>query len=297
MNIDSIHKRLPSNCLFRSEWIESLNEPATRNLLHKLGLDDTVDDETDLDDLRDILFAFISSYNGHGVEVFHRIFELLLVFPNLDFELVQSLLESTEGKLSSGMIEEFIDLSAEMDGGHCEHSNSISISAMTVSRVIDDSTPLLFDRKTVLIISDDDCDMSCNEGVPRQVMGVATSYSYGLNAVYSIQEDSCLTTKRKYMEWGMYDFHVCHRAAAAAGSTTGEREVGGEILMTTTRPIYFTSVVFEYSLCLERVIDMFHYGWSNVKGAVEVATWTPALEEAMLHLLIAVDDDLVVLVR
>jgi hypothetical protein len=290
MNTELILKRLPSYPLLQSELIESLSIPGTHHLLKKFGLEDAVDEDSDLEDLQAVLFAFLSSYDGLNVEIFHRLYEFLAVFPELGFEIVQSLLESTEGIVSKTIIELAAELQEHISADTCD---SVSITTTSVTQLVDTDNENnichTFDRKTVLIITDDGAEEGGD--VPsRHVVGVAMSKAYGLNTLYSMQE--LYGTRRPYLEWGLNDLHVCYRGA----SDTAKGEENGE-LSIVTKQVYVTSVVFEYSHCLERMFDLFHYGWASGKGGAGGGGWTPALEEAMLHLLISVDDDLVMFVR
>lgn len=295
MNTDLIFRRLPSFPLLQADVIESLSQPVTRHLLKTFGLEDAVDEDSDLEDLQGVLFAFTSSF-GQGTDNFHRLYELLAVFPSLDFELVQSLLESTNGKVSKEMIGEFVELETEF-----EDSSGSNIYTLPLSRFMDTNDCVAvsgvhtIDRKTVLIITDDDAADNNSDTSPmscRQVLGVAMGSSYGLNALYSMQ-DSSHTRRRQYLEWGIQDVHVCYREDKREEEYEHKEDVSLSII---SKPVYVTSVVFEYSHCLERMFDLFYYGW-DLKGGDGGECWSPALEEAMLHLLISVDDDLVMLVR
>jgi hypothetical protein len=329
MNSDSIFKQLPSYPLLQFELITSLSHPVICHLLKKFGLEDAVEKDSDLEDLQGVLFAFISSFDGPSVDVFHRLYEILTVFPGLDFELVQSLLESTEGKMSKEMTGEFVELSA---GEHEEECVNESISIMSLTQLLgqekdnERNCHYTLDRKTVLIITDGE-EGANGIALSGHVAGVAMRSCWGLNAVYAIamqvqEEDEALhdahhhycRRRRPGLEWGLHDLHVCYRATSGeegggaemtgSGSET-EAEAGEEVqsrspvggeLVVVTKQVYVTSVVFDYCMCLERVFDVFHYGWQRGQRG-QPDTWTPALEEAMLHLLISVDDDLVMLVR
>jgi hypothetical protein len=319
MNMELIYKRLPSHHLFQHEFIVSLSRPVVCYLLERFGLGDVTEDDSELEDLQDMLFAFVSSYDGHSATAFHRLYELLMAaFPSLDIELVQSLLESNEGKLSKDMVSDFIELACESQENKCYemHCDSI-VSNMSVSRLLSDHSAITIDRNTVLIITDDDNKDHCATGSSnssKAVVGVAlgNSSAFGCNILYSM-ETHC--TRRKYLSFGVHDLLLCLNIedTTTATDTSTDTDVAKEEdkgvsassrgLTIASREVYVTSVVFEYCLCLERVFDLFHYGWLNVnnvngknKGDGK-STWTPALEEAMLHLLIAVDDDLVALVR
>ena len=299
--MELIFQRLPSYPLLQCELIESLDRPVTQHLLKMFGLEETVEEDSDLEDLQTMLCAFISSYGHDTDDTFHRLFELLTVFPTLDFELVQSLLDSADGKLSNDMIHEFVELAAELEVSESKRvgDESGSVSVISVSSLLATDT---IDRKTLLIITDDDEDgegqtedgtgnRSLATSTHRHVVGVAMGRAYGLNTLYAMQESSH-TTRRPYLEWGLQDLHICCQVADESES---ERQLS---LSIETKQVYITSVVYEYIHCLERTFDLFHYGWGFKGGSGRGGdAWTPALEEAMLYLLLSVDDDLVVLVR
>lgn len=286
---ESIFKRLPSHDLLSTEELSSLGESDIYSLLRKFGLEHVMEEESDLDELRDMLCAFISSFDGPSVYSFHLLYEILAVFPLLEFEIVQSLVESNDGKLSSDMIAEFIDMSSSMieSLSPVERDMNSNVLIMSVSQLLNDhDAPLTIDRKAVPIVVNNECS--------PQVMGIAMNSSCGLNFLFSMNGITH-TTRKRYLDWGVNHLHLCYRQERGHGDT--HDSCLDNNLEIVSKQVYITSDIFNYCHGLEMVFDLFHYGWCSVKGPVDDSTWTPALEEAMLHLLIAVDDDLVMLVK
>jgi hypothetical protein len=314
-SISHIIERLPSHSLLSPLTIQSLSTPDLLSLIHKFNLEETIDDsDIEDDDLRDVLCAFSCSFNDSNVLLFHQICELLIVFPQLDFEFIQSMLESNDGKLSRDMIEEFAEMSGLIVRNSLSGTNDNviangngTVTILSVSEVLATSTPLVLDRKSIVMIIDDDDriydaddgDATGNKGY--QVMGLSLNNSCGLHFLHS-KRDSFLLEKNEYMEWGINDIHIhvlpyVSKPGSSADTLSTECGVYTPDRCCLSKQVYVTSEVFDYSYNLEMVFDIFHYGWCRVDGATKDITWTPALEDAMLHLLIAVDDDLVMLVK
>lgn len=87
--------------------ISALDRSEVTSCIDALGLDCGPLDDLDTDDLQGLLFSFVSSCDR-----FEEIFEVCLSFQQ-PFDLVQSLLESNEWKLSSALVGELFDLGSQ----------------------------------------------------------------------------------------------------------------------------------------------------------------------------------------
>ena len=266
MNEEQILKKLPCSSLLDLQQVQALSRSRLAELIKKFGLEESVEEDSDLEDLQAVLFAFATSFNEKNIHSFHRSYELLTVFPDLDLELVSCLLESTGGLFTKDVVDEIVEINSEIEGsGH-------DVVTIPISQLIgsfnDDRDMLHIDRNCTLLVSDDK---------DQQVVGVSMNDSYGLNVLSNLV-------------WGVHKLQVWFKLFGCED----ECKKNVQELSVAEVQVYVTSVVFDYTHCLERVFDLFHYGWQYDS---ERENWTSMLEESMLHLLISVDDDLSALVR
>lgn len=275
----SQYSHLRSYQLLRGGELDSAGEDEVEELLQRFDLAEDVE-ESPLEEKKILLRAFFSSFadEGEGEELFHRVYEMLILFPTLELELLQSLLESNDRKVSKEMIEEFQELCPD-------NSNSSEIVVMSCKEIVDPERHsscenggicLSIDKNGVLVVVDDeDCVM--------EVFGISMNYSHGLNALYALQ-NSCFI-RRSSLEFGVHDLQICLRLKGRADSS--------DDLSFSCFKISVTSAVFDYCIALEKMFDLHYNGWAFDGSS---CTWTPQLEASLLNLLVSIDDDLVGLV-
>ena len=307
---------MESNILDR---VLTLNQSEIFYYLNKLNIElESTEDDGDIDiaELQGILFSFCSS-----VPNFDMIFEISESF-NESFEMVNVLLESTSGRFTMDQVYQLLELQAE--------ENKTTVISIQVSRHrgVIQAPRYEIDVKSMLVVAEEAGDgtgaaerssreSSVNESgsCVRSMTLTQLSCTGTNNVVSETPAMRGIHTIVPALPFGVNEITVELVRTNSTSTTNDTSGTNGAAADTTSTlesytwkgKVFATSATYRYTAALDRMLDRLYWGWEGEnqqqqqqqvqKGTGGATAWTEALEHALLELLIAVDDDLVALVR
>lgn len=214
----------------------------------------------DEDELKGLLYSFCAS-----VPDVDRVLEIAGCF-NESFDLVRALMDSSSGKLTHEVVAQLVE------------GKDVLFSAVEVSRFDDVAAlPDEIDCRSILVACEVPSDGD-NENASL-VTQVRLSQP-GLSS----QTQSGLQSIKPRLPFGLTNVHIkCHRNLKCAEISSVPQDLHYQ------QRVLITSPIFRYASALDCMYDRLYFGWEG--------KWTNELESSLFELLVAVDDDLVSMVK
>eukprot|EP01032_Pedospumella_encystans_P020416 gene20416-23189_t len=217
----------------------------------------------DEDELKGLLYSFCAS-----VPDVDRLLEIAGIF-NESFDLVRALMDSSSGRLTHEVVAQLVE------------SKDVLFSAVEVSRSTGVAAlPDEIDCRSILVA----CEVPGDEDNKSSSLVTQVRLSQpGLSS----QTQSGLQSIKPRLPFGMTDVYIKgHRSLKCSDS---------EVLSAVPQDLQYqqrvliTSPTFRYASALDCMYDRLYFGWEG--------KWTNELESSLFELLVAVDDDLVSMVK
>lgn len=271
--------------------VSSLGRAETINYLSKLGIEHESCDggqscHCDFEELQALLLSFC-----YCVPNFSLLYEVADGFQE-SFDLVQVLVDSNDGRFTMDAAQQLVE------------QENRSASIVSVSRCVGVQKALesRLDSDTLIAVTETTCDEDAQltkDMSPGNVFDASgssvdevTLHQVTYNATSSVftQEDrSGVQVIAPPLPFGVNDYTV----KLTRVQTTGQSDLNSlgpaRQQYTWKDTVLVTSAVHRYAAALDCMFDRLYWGWEG--------HWDQSLENAVLQLLVAVDDDLVGMVR
>ncbi len=219
----------------------------------------------DEDELKGLLYSFCSSVPDVG-----RLLEIADSF-NESFDLVRALMDSSSGRLTREVIAQLVE-------GNDFLCSSIEVSRQNGVTALPDE----IDCRSILVayeapvdhgsVDDEDANAPLVTQVRLSQPGLFGHTQSGLQSI------------KPRLPFGMNDLHItCHKSVQCTENSAVPQELHYQ------QRVLFTSPIFRYASALDCMYDRLYFGWEG--------KWSHELESSLFELLVAVDDDLVSMVK